>query len=174
RGPAGGLGAGLPGDCQARLVEAERPRDRRDGPESGEPECEHRLPHLRAVAPALVLAPEPRPGFELATGCELVAADVLGADGAVVEEHTKRERPLLRAPLPAHTEVVVECRVDELLTGPIRPGHAEGHLVRRMYTAIREACELGDLLLRSEPQLDALGAQPQAEERRQVYCRTLT
>jgi hypothetical protein len=43
-----------------------------------------------------------------------------------------------------------------------------------MYTAIREACQLGDLLLRSEPQLDALGAQPQAEERRQVYCRTLT
>jgi hypothetical protein len=43
-----------------------------------------------------------------------------------------------------------------------------------MYTAIREACQLGDLLLRPQPQLELLGAQAQAEERRRVYCRTLT
>jgi hypothetical protein len=43
-----------------------------------------------------------------------------------------------------------------------------------MHTAIREACQLGDLLLRPQPQLELLGAQAQAEERRRVYCSTLT
>jgi hypothetical protein len=43
-----------------------------------------------------------------------------------------------------------------------------------MNPAIGEACQLGDLLFRPEPQLEPLGAQPQAEERRDVYCRTLT
>jgi hypothetical protein len=43
-----------------------------------------------------------------------------------------------------------------------------------MNAAIGEACQLGDLLRRPEPQLEPLRPEPQAEERSDVYCRTLT
>src|SRR5262245_52023746 len=160
----GGLVAELLGDSQRCLVEVERSRDRGRGAEPREAEGEDRLAHLRAVAVTLVLAPEPRPRLELAARCELVAANVLPADGPPLEKDAEGERPLLRTPLLARAKVVLDRRVDELLTGAIRPGYAEGHLVGRMHAAIREACHLGDLLLRPEPQLQALRAQAQAEE----------
>src|SRR5262249_30189740 len=145
-----GLVAELLGDSQRCLVEVERSRDRGHGAEPREAEGEDRLAHLRAVAVALVLAPEPRPRLELAARCELVAAHVLPADGPPVEKDAEGERPLLRSPFLAHAKVVPDRRVDELLTGPIRPGNAEGHLVGRMHTAIREARQLDDLVLRPQ------------------------
>jgi hypothetical protein len=39
---------------------------------------------------------------------------------------------------------------------------------------LRHAGELEDLVIVGQPQLEPRRAQPEPEERRQVYCRTLT
>src|SRR5207247_5652202 len=92
-------------------VEVERARDRRDRAKAAEAEREHRFAHLGPVALPLVLATEPRPRLELAAGGKHLAADVLRAGGGAADEHAKEERPALRAPLHARTEVVCEGRV---------------------------------------------------------------
>ena len=43
-----------------------------------------------------------------------------------------------------------------------------------MYALLGEMCELNDLVLSREAQLESRCAQPEIEERREIYCRTLT
>ena len=60
------------------------------------------------------------------------------------------------------------------LPDPVRPGDLERHLLRRMNARLRNTHESLQLGLVRQPKLEPLRSHPQAEERRDVYCRTVT
>ena len=65
--------------------------------------------------------------------------------------------------------------VDEVrLADAVRPRDEERHLLRRVDALLGEARERHDLVLVRQPQLQPRRAQAETEERRELYCRTLT
>ena len=60
------------------------------------------------------------------------------------------------------------------LSDPVRPGHLERHLLGRMDACLRDLHKHTELVLIRQAKLEPLRSHPQAEERRDVYCRTVT
>ena len=83
--------------------------------------------------------------------------------------------PALRPPRLALRQVERDEVVDEArLPDPVRPRDEERHLLRRVDTPFGDVREFDELGVGRQPQLEPRRAQPEAEERGDVYWRTLT
>ena len=83
--------------------------------------------------------------------------------------------PRLRPPALAMPEMEADELLDEPgLADPVRPGDEKRHLLRRVDTLFGDVREFDELGVGRQPQLEPRRAQPEAEERGDVYWRTLT
>src|SRR5439155_10295017 len=106
---------------------------------------------------------------------EIRTAHVLDADRLAAGPDAEQQVPALGPPALSRRAMERHELVDEAWrAGRVRPGRAKRHEIRRMDAALGNMRELDELVLGGEAKLEPLRAQPQREEGRNVYCRTLT
>src|SRR5207237_1250693 len=115
-------------------------------------------PLLEAVAPPLERRTQPRAGVDEPLRGETFRFDSLRPDRAPIEEGDEVARPAVGRPRFQRFTVEGQERVFVQVVGP---GDEEGHLVRRVDSALGDVVELDQLVVGREPELEA--RRPQAE-----------